>query len=383
MPKYDGHCRGIPRAEGEQRVRSGEPATIRLRVPDNDIVVTDLIRGTVTFSGDVISDFVLVRSNGHAGFNFASAVDDHLMRITHVIRGDDHLTNTARQLLIFGEIGAVAPQYAHLSLILGPDGAKLSKRHGATTIGELKEAGYLPEAIVNYLALLSWSHEGREILTLDELIAEFDLAKLSASPVVFDQGKLDWLNHEWIMRSKPEDHVAEVQRRLLPVVQELHLSRSYSVSLRRAEDIAWPLGLAVQPSLVNYGQVPEIARAILQTPRYTNEVLGRISAAETPLRELRSLCAGLPPLRLGPMRADDVIEQAADLLGRYRAVGKDLGLEPREILMPLRLALTGSEHGPELRFVLAALGRDEAVARIDAALAQASCLGAQDEGDAQ
>jgi nondiscriminating glutamyl-tRNA synthetase len=397
MPKYDGRCRNLAPREVEERLRSGQAATIRLRVPEGDITFTDLIRGTVTFSADAFGDFVLIRSNGRAGFNFASAVDDHLMRITHVIRGDDHLTNTARQLLIFRALEVSAPEYAHLSLILGPDGAKLSKRHGATTIRELREAGYLPAAIVNYLALLSWSHGGREFLGPDEggwswpsglktllakLSGSFDISRISASPVVFDRAKLDWLNHEWIMRRRPEEHVADVRQGVESVLTELNPCAAYELVRREAESIAWPLGLALQPSLVRYGDVPGVARAILKAPEYDDAMLALIAPASRALRWLASMVEKLPRLPFAPGGAEQAISAAEDLLQRYRKVGKDLGLKPREILMPLRLALTGREHGPELKFVLAALGRERVVERLNLALGTAAGMDQQDQGEA-
>src|SRR5665648_1082179 len=205
-PRYDRRCLSLDPAEVRRRLSAGEPAALRFRIPQGDIVIDDLIRGPVVVGADAVGDFIIVRSDGVAGYNFATVVDDRDMGITHVIRGDDHLTNTARQMLLFRALGVPVPGFAHHSMVLGTDGGKLSKRHGATAVGDYRELGYLPQAIVNYLALLSWSHGEDEVLGMDRLVVDFELERLSASPVVFDQAKLDWLDHEHIMALAPEVH---------------------------------------------------------------------------------------------------------------------------------------------------------------------------------
>ena len=173
-PRYDRRCLALPAEEVSHRLDAGEPAAVRFKVPAGEVVVDDLIRGPVVIGADALSDPIIVRSDGVAGYNFATVVDDLAMGITHVIRGDDHLTNTARQQLLFEALGGPVPRWAHHSMVLGPDGGKLSKRHGATAVGDYRELGYLPEAIVNYLALLGWSHGEDEVLDLDRLVREFD-----------------------------------------------------------------------------------------------------------------------------------------------------------------------------------------------------------------
>ena len=213
-PRYDRRCLGLSPGEVRRRLGAGERAAIRFEVPAGEVVVDDQIRGPVSIGTDAISDPIIVRSDGVAGYNFATVVDDRDMGITHVVRGDDHLTNTARQQLLFEALGGRVPRWAHHSMVLGPDGGKLSKRHGATAVGDYRELGYLPEAIVNYLALLGWSHGEDELLDLDRLVREFALDKLSASPAIFDPAKLDWLDHERIMALPPEDHERRFAERL-------------------------------------------------------------------------------------------------------------------------------------------------------------------------
>jgi nondiscriminating glutamyl-tRNA synthetase len=345
MPKYDRHCHGLPGEEVERRLASGEPAALRFAVPGGEIVVDDLIRGRVGFASDVIGDFIILRSDGRAGYNFAAAVDDAGMRISHVIRGEDHLTNTARQVLLLRALGAAQPCYAHHSLILGPDGAKLSKRHGATAVGEFRDLGYLPSAVTNYLALLSWSHGEREVLTMHDLIAEFDLAALSGSPAIFDVGKLDWLDHEYVLALDAAEH-----------------ERLFAAQLPAgvAEPAAHALAEAFKPSLVRYGDAAHLAAEVLEAPPPPPELAGEVAAAATALCRFAGLRAA----------AGDWVSTAVarSILTDYRALGPDLGLNARGLLRPLRIALTGREHGPELHFVIAALDREEALHRLDRAL---------------
>jgi len=345
-PRYDGRCRTLPADEVERRLTAGEPAALRFAVPPGEVRFDDAIRGPIAIDGEQIGDFIILRSDGRPSYNFAAVVDDGAMAISHVIRGDDHLTNTARQELLRRSLrpGTPAPVYAHHSMILAPDGGKLSKRHGATAVGEYRELGYLPEAIVNYLALLSWSHGDDEVLGLERLIADFDLAALSASPAVFDVAKLDWLNHRWIMALDDAEHERLVGERLpgapAPAVSAL--------------------AAAFKPSLERYGQVPALAAAVLDRPALDAEARRIVADAG----ERLELFAGLRRAAPEPFLAPDA---ARELLGELRRLGKERGFTPRDLLMPLRRALTGREHGPELHYVLAAIDRDETLARLVAA----------------
>ena len=344
-PRYDRRCLGLAPDEVRRRLADGEPAALRFRVPGGEVVIDDVIRGRVAVDAEAIGDFIIVRSDGVAGYNFASVVDDRDMRITHVIRGDDHLTNTARQLLLFAALGGGAPRFAHHSMVLGADGSKLSKRHGATSVGDFRELGYLPQAIVNYLALLSWSHGEDEVLGMERLIAEFELDKLSPSPSIFDQAKLDWLDHEHIMALAPETH------------ERLFAARLPAGTPPQA---AAALAAAFQPSLVAYGQAPALAAAVLEPPAPPADLAAAVTAGAPQLVEFGALRTAS-----GEWLTSDA---ARELLAVYRAWGKEHGIGARDLLMPLRIALTGAEHGPELPFVLAALSGRESQARLSAAL---------------
>jgi glutamyl-tRNA synthetase len=339
-PRYDGRCTLLTPEEAAARRRAGEPAALRLRVPSRQWLVDDLIRGPVEFGPQAFGDFIIVRSNGTAGYNFAAAVDDRDMAITHVIRGDDHLTNTARQLAVFAALDAQAPRYAHHSLVLGPDGGKLSKRYGATTIGDFRDLGYLPAAIANYLALLSWSHGEDEVLDLERLEQDFEIERLSASPAVFDQAKLDWLDHQHIMRLDDAEHERMVAERLPAGTPPPAIAA---------------IARALKPSISRYGEVAEAAAPVLAPalPEVPDE---QVAAALTQLSEFARLRAA------ASLWLDD--EAAPRVLADYRAWAKEAGIKAKDALMPLRLALTGCEHGPELVYVLAAIERTDALARL-------------------
>ncbi len=344
--RYDGRCRGLAPGEVQRRLGDGEPAALRFQVPHGDIVIDDLVRGPVVIGDAAVGDFIIVRSDGVAGYNFATVVDDRDMGITHVIRGDDHLTNTARQVLLFRALEAHLPRFAHHSMVLGTDGGKLSKRHGATAVSDYRELGYLPQAVVNYLALLSWSHDEDEVLGMDRLVADFEIERLSPSPVMFDQAKLDWLDHEHIMGLAPEVH------------QRLFAAR---LPAGTPPPAAAALAAAFQSSLVAYGQAAALAAAVLEPPAAPADLTASLAAAAPQLAWFRELRAASPEW-LPPAGA-------RELIAAYRAWGKEHGVGARDLLMPLRIALTGAEHGPELPFVLAALPRGETLRRLDDALA--------------
>src|SRR5579872_955578 len=206
QPIYSGKCRNLDPAESQRRRVSGEACAIRLRIPEHPIRFHDIIHGNVEFSNEVVSDPIILRSSGMPVYNYVVVIDDALMKITHVIRGDDHLSNTPKQVAVYEALGWPLPEFAHLSTILGSDRERLSKRHGATSIANFRDMGVLPEALVNYLALLGWAPSGgtREIFSMPELVKEFSLERVTPSPAVFDMEKLYWLNRHYIKASPPD-----------------------------------------------------------------------------------------------------------------------------------------------------------------------------------
>ena len=204
-PRYSGRCAQIDPADAARRVDSGEPAAVRFRTPvDREIVFADLVRGEIRFHTEIIGDQVLLRSDGRPAYNFAVVVDDGLMGVTHVVRGEDHISNTPRQLLIYEALGFGPPAFAHVAMVLGPDHTKLSKRHGAVSVDEFRAKGYLPEALLNYLALLSWSPgENQEVVPLAEMAKRFSLSDVGHSASVFDEEKLAWVNRHYLKDADP------------------------------------------------------------------------------------------------------------------------------------------------------------------------------------
>ncbi len=342
-PVYDGACRGLTAAERGVLEAEGRKPALRLRVEEREIVFRDLLRGEVRLPPGAVGDFIILRSDGSAGFNFSVVVDDAAMGITHVIRGEDHLTNTARHLLLYRALDCDAPLFLHHSLLLGPDGSKMSKRHGATAVREYRDMGYLPQALTNYLALLSWSPPGEsEVLALEELVRLFDLEKLSASPAVFDQAKLDWLNGRHLRRM-PLDELVETARPFAPGWSEHPM-----------------FPLMVESVLDNLTTLADL-------PRYL-EAYGE--AAEPSERASEWLHGEVAQAVVG--KALEVFggSDLADLEGASEAVGAikryfaDRDLKPKQVLMPLRVALTGRESGPPLPYLVTVLGKEECLRRL-------------------
>ncbi|HHS14395.1 MAG TPA: glutamate--tRNA ligase, partial [bacterium] len=246
---YDGRCRHLTREERRGLEEEGRLPVLRFRAEAGSVEFDDLIKDHVSFPGDQLGDFVILRANGMPMYNFSCAVDDHLMHISHVIRGDDHVSNTPRQVLLFQAFGWDVPVYAHIPMILGSDRVRLSKRHGAVSVAQFREQGYLPEALVNFLSLLSWSSQtGEEILTLRQLIDEFDFKRVSSSAAVFDTEKLDWMNGVYIRRMEAD--------RLANLVEPFLKESGYSVSGEKLRVLASVL----QPKMERLSQISERAR---------------------------------------------------------------------------------------------------------------------------
>lgn len=240
QPIYSGKCRAIDPAEAQRRRVSDEPCAIRLRIPEHPIRFHDIVHGEVEFSNEVVSDPIILRSSGMPVYNYVVVIDDALMKITHVIRGDDHLSNTPKQVALYEALGWPVPEFAHLSTILGSDRERLSKRHGATSIANFRDMGVLPEALVNYLALLGWAPPGgtREIFSRDELVKEFSLERVTPSSAIFDMEKLYWLNRHYIKQSAPE----RIEALALPYFKHAFIQQWSQHQGRRAQNENRPGG---------------------------------------------------------------------------------------------------------------------------------------------
>lgn len=337
QPRYSGRCRKVPKEEAAARVKTGDPAAIRLKITEWTFAWKDLVHGDTSFAGEAIGDPILVRSGGVPAYNFAVVVDDHLMNITHVIRGDDHISNTPRQLALYHAFGWEPPAFAHLSTILGGDRARLSKRHGATSLESFRKMGVLPEALRNYLTLLGWSPaDGKtEILSTHELIEQFSLDHIIKSAAVFDQEKLNWLNRHYL-KQLPLANLAEIAA---PFLVEAGLLPG-----RPSPPVMEWLELVVE-SVINkidyLSQFPDAVRLIFEyDARKASELLGAEPADGSSSREVLERVSS------------KMIEERELTYPRFREilkeVQKETGKKGRELFHPVRVALTGAESGPEL-----------------------------------
>ncbi len=336
--QYSGKCRRLSSAEIDAHLKKKTPFTLRLRVRPGTVGFSDLVFGRLDIETSQISDPVLVRSDGSPTYNFCCVIDDSLMKITHVIRGDGHLSNTHRQILIYEALGAPTPQFAHLSTILGPDGQKLSKRHGATSIEEFRRQGYLPEALGNYLALLGWSppNEGQEIMTLEEITSQFDLSRVLKNPAIFDNVKLDWMNRTYITKTDgaalvdtakgffveaglvPAQLTPEIRTWLVQVIDLVKMRVDHLDQLPNEVNIVY--GFETNPL--------EIQPEALETLRKPE---GKAVAAD--FARLIEETESLSP------------EKYREIVGQVKANTHQKG---RNLFHPIRAALTGRESGPEL-----------------------------------
>ena len=342
-PQYVGRCRDIPVDVARKRVENGEKAVIRFRVPaDREVVFQDVVRGEVRFHTSVIGDPVLVRSDSVAAYNFAVVIDDALMGITHVIRGEDHISNTPRQILLYEAFGWTPPAFAHVSLVMGADHAPLSKRHGATSVGEFRARGYLPEALTNYLALLGWSPgEGEELLPLEELAKRFRLEDVGKSAGIFDFEKLAWVNRHYLKLASPVR---------LAALSVAHLKNAGFLLEPTPKDLAFLAQV-----------VPSVAAAV-----------DRLDQVPLRLKFLFDYSAqralDTPGVREEAEAARPVVEALAEELGTappmldresFRAVAarvrEKTGQKGKALFHPLRLVLTGEPEGLELDVAVPAI----------------------------
>ncbi len=352
-PKYHGTCRPLSRGDAQARIDAGERPVIRFRVPETeDIRFQDLVRGEVVFSTEVIGDFVIVRSDGRPQYNFAVVVDDALMEVTHVIRGEDHISNTPRQILLYQALGFAPAEFAHLSLVLGPDHTPLSKRHGATSVAEFRARGYLPEALVNYLALIGWSprtgggsgENDPELLPVDEMARRFAIEDVGHAPGIFDFEKLAWMNRHYMKAAAPSRLAAESVR--------FFTARGYVT--RRSDEAMEFVSLILPMAVGSVDRLEEIpdrlkflfafdAAAALATPEVAEvmDAPGARDVVEALADELRD-CGRLDR---------DAFRAAA---GRVK---QRTGQKGRALFHPIRVALTGEAGGPELDLAVPAIDR--------------------------
>lgn len=354
-PMYDRRCRHLTRADRERLQAEGRQPVIRLAIPEGITTVPDLIRGDVTFENDTIDDFILFKSNGMPTYNFATVIDDYFMEISHVIRAEEHLSNTPKQILVYQALGYKLPAFAHVPMILAPDRSKLSKRHGATSVEEYRDAGYLPEAIINYLALLGWSPEGEEeIMPLEKIVSGFSLERVSKNAAIYDTKKLTWINGHYLR----EGELDRITRAALPFLQAR--------------------GLVPDPfPPQNYNHLSAIIEAVRDRVKTLEEVAEAASyfftditsydekgvrkhftkpGVTTLLEEARAALAVLPDFNA------QTTEEA------YRIIAEQKGISTGQLFHPTRLAVSGRTMGPGLFEILELLGRDKVLERLSNAI---------------
>jgi glutamyl-tRNA synthetase len=344
-PRYDGHCRN-------RKVDDDKPHVIRFRNPDAGLVVVDdLVRGRIAFNNEELDDLIIRRSDGSPTYNLTVVVDDMDMKISHVIRGDDHVNNTPRQMNILRALGREPPRYAHLPMILGDDGARLSKRHGAVSVIAYRDKGYLPEALLNYLVRLGWSHGDQEIFSLEEMIELFDIGQVNKAASSFNADKLDWLNQHYIQHADPR----RIARLLSPHMGALGIDPSKGVDL----------ALVVQAQAARAKTLVELAQISAFVYRDFDDY--DAMAAKKHLRP-----AAREPLE----RLRDALDMLAfedwepETLGRtVERVAEELGVTLGKVAQPLRVALVGRAASPGIDVTLQLVGKEAALRRIDAALA--------------
>ena len=352
-PKYHGTCRSLSREEAESRIEAGERPVIRFRVPESEEVrFQDLVRGEVVFTTSVIGDPVIVRSDSRPQYNFAVVVDDALMEVTHVIRGEDHISNTPRQILLYQALGFTPPEFAHLSMVLGPDHTPLSKRHGATSVAEFRARGYLPEALVNYLALIGWSprtdggsgENDVELLPVDEMARRFAIEDVGHSAGVFDIEKLAWMNRHYMKAAAPARLAAE----------SLRYFTARGFVTRRSDEAMEFVSLILPMAVASVDRLEEIPDrlrflfdfdpAVALATREVGEVIETAGARDVILAladELRTIG-----------RLDREAFRAAATRVKQRT-----GQKGRALFHPIRVALTGEAGGPELDLAVPAIDR--------------------------
>lgn len=351
---YPGTCRDLSAEKAREHRAAGRKPVVRLRTPDHgDTVVQDLIRGEVRFDNRTLDDFIIVKSNGLPTYNFASVVDDALLEISHVIRAEEHLSNTPRQQICAGALGYTLPRYAHVPMILAPDRSKLSKRHGATSVEEFREGGYLPEALINYMVLLGWSPGEAEIISLDEMASLFSLERVNKTAAVYDTVKLTWMNGHYL-RELPLDRTAEAALPFFGAAGLLDPPLE-DAELHHFKNIVDTVRDRVK-TLVELAD----ACTYFYKDDYTYDPKGvekhfRKEGSAQLLRRAADLLRHLEPFNV------ETVETA------YRGLSKELDVSTGRLIHPTRLAVSGRTMGPGIFDIIGLLGRERTISRLEKA----------------
>lgn len=344
-PIYSGKCRNISLEEAKRRIAAGEKGAVRFKVDESEVNVKDILKGEIDFPTSMFGDFIIVRPDGVPVYNFVVVIDDALMKITHVIRGDDHLNNTPKQILIYKALGFDIPDFVHIPMILGPDHSKLSKRHGDTSVNQFRENGYLADAFFNYLALLGWSHpEEKEVLSKEELIQSFSLNRISKSAAVFDFDKLKWMNGVYI-RGKSRDELFGLAKPFITVANIQDVDEEW------LKDVIF----SVKDKIVTLNEIDEQIKIFFKQSTPDEESLDLLNLETSPL-VLQSYLKEIEGL--GNLTADRYKEIT-------KKIQKDTGAKGKALFMVLRIGLTGQRIGPDMDKIATLLPVSEQVKRIE------------------
>lgn len=349
--KYDRRCRDLDEQEIRRRIERGEPSAIRFKNPlAGETVVEDFIKGRITFENTTIDDFVIMKSDGYPTYNFACVVDDMMMKISHVIRGDDHLSNTPKQILIYHALGATPPIFAHVPMIMGPDRSRLSKRHGATSIGQFRKDGYLPETMVNYLALLGWSYDdSTTIFSKDELVEKFSLSKVSSTPAVFDYAKLQWLNSEYMKMKSSEEKVDLVLSHLRRAGLVSEVDENMRDYIRRVVELL--------------GERLRVAKQVTELASYF--FVEKLEYDQGIVSQMVSQHHVVPILKFLEDRLSKIEDfSSITIESVMRGLVAEMGIKVSEVYQPARFAVTGLKHSPDLARVMEIVGKERVLVRL-------------------
>ncbi len=347
---YDRRCLKLGTDEKSQFEAEGRKPAIRLKMPENKIIVHDLIKGRMEFDCRLLSDYVIVKSDGIPTYNFAVVIDDILMKISLVMRGDDHISNTPKQIAIYQALGEKIPDFAHIPMIMGPDNTRLSKRHGATSVMEYKRMGFLPEAVVNYIAHLGWSSgTNQELFTIDELIEGFTLDKLSSHSAIFSMEKLNWFNGEYLKKMPDQVYV----RMLLPYLQEVNFIEGTPDD----QKIQWLQQIVslMKSRVKNFRQFLEYADYFFTEEFTVEEDAAKVLKQENVIETLENLAKRLTIIKEWK---EENIEQAV------REMASEMDLKGKQIIHPARVSLSGKTIGPSLFALMEVLGKEKNMMRL-------------------
>lgn len=361
-PRYDGKCADLNPAESKKRVEDGEPYVIRLRIPkDKDLTYKDLIRGEITINSKELDDFVIARAIDDPLYHLTVVVDDHDMDITHVIRGEDHISNTPKQILLFEALGYKVPEFAHLPLILNEDKSKLSKRKNKVSMDDYLKDGYLPDALLNFLALLGWNPgTEQEIFSMEELEEKFSLDRVHKGGAIFDVKKLDWINGEYI-KKELTDNIDEFFERIRPYVKELPSDQDELIK-KMLQDPDF------EGRFNKLSEIPEVLKLFFEDVQdYPNDLIMRekfnitTEILKNVLEKAKSVIKSLNWKKGDSSKTDELSQQMMNIVG-------ELGLKNGQVLWPIRVALSGLEKSPNFSTLMVYLGKEEVLKRLDFAL---------------